>query len=219
MKRLLPYITILTFIFSCSSADNTNANQLANELSAEVEKIKEEAKKAEEEAKRAEEEAKRAEEEALKKKNSWQIDYYVDDFGDKTDEGFVYKTVKNGKFSNSATNGSDLVVKFLIEPNKLAIVLYEYSKNIVNGSANYPKSYKVKIKDSNDEVFEFTGENYGNRLQFDEEENKQLIDLIDASQKLKFSITEMSKYGTPSSYQFILKNGAGLKQKLDEISA
>ena len=77
----------------------------------------------------------------------------------------------------------------------------------------------MKIKDSNDEVFEFTGENYGNRLQFDEEENKQLIDLIDASQKLKFSITEMSKYGTPSSYQFILKNGAGLKQKLYEISA
>ena len=120
MKRLLPYITILTFIFSCSSADNTNANQLANELSAEVEKIKEEAKKAEEEeeSRRRSKESRRR---SFKKKNSWQIDYYVDDFGDKTDEGFVYKTVKNGKFSNSATNGSDLVVKFLIEPINLQL--------------------------------------------------------------------------------------------------
>ena len=54
MKILLPYLTILTFIFSCSSADNTKANQLINELSAEVEKLKEEAKKAEEEIKKAE---------------------------------------------------------------------------------------------------------------------------------------------------------------------
>ena len=42
MKILLPYLTILTFIFSCSSADNTKAHQLVNELSAEVEKFKEE---------------------------------------------------------------------------------------------------------------------------------------------------------------------------------
>jgi len=54
MKILLPYLTILTFIFSCSSADNTKSNQLINELSAEVEKFKEEAKKAEEEIKKAE---------------------------------------------------------------------------------------------------------------------------------------------------------------------
>ena len=54
MKRLLTYITILTFIFSCSSADNTKANQLSNELSIEVEKFKEEAKKAEEETNKSE---------------------------------------------------------------------------------------------------------------------------------------------------------------------
>ena len=60
----------------------------------------------------------------------WTNRFYVDDFGDKTNQGFIAQTVK-GKFSNSATQNSRLRVEIYISnANVMQNVpwfrLYEY---------------------------------------------------------------------------------------------
>ena len=68
----------------------------------------------------------------------WSKSFYVDDFGDKTNQGFISQTVK-GKFSNSATENSRLRVKILISnANVMENVpwfrLYEYDgRNPIKG--------------------------------------------------------------------------------------
>jgi len=71
---------------------------------------------------------------------SWEISYYIDEFGDPTDVGNL-KGVFSGTFSNTATNGSDLnvVMFFNISDNSEAefnIRLLEYGNQV----ATYSKS-------------------------------------------------------------------------------
>ena len=50
-----------------------------------------------------------------KLKGNWEIGYYVDDFGDKTNDSYVIGTF-TGTFSNSATSGSRLTVYVYLDP-------------------------------------------------------------------------------------------------------
>jgi hypothetical protein len=82
----------------------------------------------EKEKSRIEEEAKRLEE--AKKVGDWNKGYYVDDFGDRTSNGFISQTTK-GLFSNSATQNSPLRARMFINNANLEkqtpwFRLYEY---------------------------------------------------------------------------------------------
>ena len=93
-------------------------------------------KRLEEEKIKAEVEKKRLEE--LNSIGNWEKDFYVDDFGDETNNGFISQTVK-GKFSNSATQNSRLRVEIYISnANVMENVpwfrLYEYDgRNPIKG--------------------------------------------------------------------------------------
>ena len=77
---------------------------VAEQLSTYEPLCKEELRKAEEEKRMRKE---------LAKTGDWSKGYYVDEFGDKTKQGFITQSVK-GSFSNSATENSDLIVKINI---------------------------------------------------------------------------------------------------------
>jgi hypothetical protein len=68
----------------------------------------------------------------------WSKSFYVDDFGDETNNGFISQTVK-GKFSNSATQNSPLRVRMFIDnanvmENTPWFRLYEYDgRNPIKG--------------------------------------------------------------------------------------
>ena len=70
-------------------------------------------------------------------KSNWEIDYYIDTYGDKTDKGFAIGTFK-GTFSNSATNGSDLTVYVYLEPKSYSatIRLLEYGRSKISSGRN-----------------------------------------------------------------------------------
>lgn len=70
-------------------------------------------------------------------KSNWEIDYYIDSFGDDTDDSFVVGTF-TGTFSNSAANGAELTVFVYLDPSlpgSVTIRLLEYgSYKITAGS-------------------------------------------------------------------------------------
>ena len=156
-----------------------------------------------------------AEVEEKKKKSKWEIKYYVDEFGDRTENGYVYRVIDDGFFSNSATSNSKLSVKFLIEPNELTIMLLEYGSNYVKGSKKRPDNYEVALKIS-DQKYLFKAKNYSDRLTFDNKSSSEIIELIDKNDQIKFYIEEISDY-SKTSYKFNLLYGEGLITELIKI--
>ena len=77
----------------------------------------------------------------------WEVSYFVDDFGDPTDSGYITTAeLVEGKFSNSATTNAKLYVIFIITENKISIKMAEYGSNIVKGSSSYPDNYVIIFK-------------------------------------------------------------------------
>ena len=135
----------------------------------------------------------------------WEIEYFVDEFGEPTKEGFI--TTKNpiyGTFSNSATQNSDLRVHFIIDKEKsVAIKLFEYNgSNPVKG---YKDSYKVLVQDSKGERHTLDASNYdSDRLSFYSLDARKMFDILLQGGTIKFRI-EDSKRST-TNYNFTIKN-------------
>tara|TARA_B100000795_G_scaffold254803_1_gene225973 strand:- start:93 stop:941 length:849 start_codon:yes stop_codon:yes gene_type:complete len=113
-------------------------------------------KRLEEEKIKAEVEKKRLEE--LNSIGNWSKSFYVDDFGDETNEGFISQIVR-GKFSNSATQNSRLRVKIYISnANVMENVpwfrLYEYDgRNPIKGVYSQ-NGMKCRIKNQDNIISE-----------------------------------------------------------------
>lgn len=60
--------------------------------------------------------------------SDWEVSHYFDDYGDKTDRKFLAnKVLFKGRFSNSATDGSKLTARIVVEKDKgLILLFYEY---------------------------------------------------------------------------------------------
>ena len=78
----------------------------------------------------------------------WKFHYFVDEFGDDMESGFITTEVIDGKFSNSATQDSPLNVMFLVGPNYFAIMLFEYAgSNPVKAYTDHYYQILVKLGD------------------------------------------------------------------------
>jgi len=81
------------------------------------------------------------------------VKYYVDNFGDPTDHKYLYSVV-TGKFSNSATKDSLLLVGVLISDYEISFELNEYGDNQVAGSDYTSYVFMMKFPDGH--VFQKT---------------------------------------------------------------
>ena len=92
------------------------------------------------------------------KSGPWRITYYLDEFKQPTSDGFVGYATHNGTFSNSATKDSALMVMFLVDKEKIAIVLQEYGRNVVvNSSTRNLTVYNITMRTDDDSRYEMTG--------------------------------------------------------------
>jgi len=86
------------------------------------------------------------------KYGNWSLNYYVDEFGDKTDKKYIIIKDIDGSFSNSATQGSLLQVSMLIDSRYIDepyFKLYEYGgNNPLKGYYSDGHSYTCSIKNS-----------------------------------------------------------------------
>lgn len=86
--------------------------------------------------------------------SSWKVDYTQDEFGDDTDNSFIFGKF-SGKFSNTATSGSDLTVyvyyiKGSIGDNYFLFRLAEYGNHVATYTKSDLANLSIKI---NDEVY------------------------------------------------------------------
>ena len=110
----------------------------------------------------------------------------------------------SGTFSNTATQNSDLNVKFLItNANDVNIMLYEYANN--NPVKAYSsESYQVLIQDKDGNRVKLIATNYSDRLNFDKSASKQVHDILMKGGTIKFKIYELD---TPTTqYDFTIDN-------------
>lgn len=146
-----------------------------------------------------------------KENGIWNINYYIDDFGETTDESFVIGLVTDGKFSNSATEGSDLSVRILVDSDNVRLRLYEYSQN---NPIKDEGTLHLKIKDDNNNIKEFgfdvSKEGYCNIEEYLEGTAEEFLDLLMKNKKLR-CVGETNKYGSLSIYHFEI-NTKGFKK-------
>jgi hypothetical protein len=143
----------------------------------------------------------------------WEIIYYVDSFGDKTNEGFVTnKEFIEGTFSNSATRNSELLVYFLIGKDYFNIALLEYGSSRVMGNAKSPTKYSISLKDRNGAIYYTSGENYSDRIRVVSSGVSRIFELLSTGGVLKFNITENDHPTT--SYNFAIAESKGFEEAL-----
>ena len=150
----------------------------------------------------------------------WMINYFVDEFGDPTSQGFI-KTSINGKFGNSATTNSKLRVEFLISEGNVSLQLYEYAGNHSVSGKIMTKTYKIQIK-HNEKIVkggrknnkDFKATNYSDRMKVNY--SNELINLFSQGGKFKFYIIESGDYAN-GSYSFQIDDAVGFSNAYREL--
>lgn len=158
-----------------------------------------------EQKKKEAEEKERIRLENLNNTGIWSVQFYVDDFGEPTKEGYIKNTnLIRGTFSNTATQNSDLNVKFLItNSNDINIMLYEYASN--NPVKTYSSEiYQVLIQDKDGNRTKLVATNYSDRLSFDQASSKQVHNILMKGGTIKFKIYELEN--TTNEYNFTIDN-------------
>ena len=143
----------------------------------------------------------------------WKVNYYVDDFGDPTDSGYIsnlnissVSDMTTGTFSNSATTNAKLYIAFIIEKDTFSFKLLEYGSNAVTGSSGYPTYYKIKVKHNGKLIEGYSkiieGRNSSERISISNKKDlKKLLELFNSGGTMSFSIVEKTDYSA-STYRF-----------------
>lgn len=141
--------------------------------------------------------------ENLNNTGMWSVLYYVDEFGEPTQNGYIRNTSYiGGTFSNTATQNSDLNVRFLISnASDISIQLYEYGGN--NPVKAYSSErYRILIQDKDGKRYTLGATNYSDRLSFDNEASRQVHSILMKGGTIKFRIYESD---TPTTeYDFTI---------------
>lgn len=146
----------------------------------------------------------------------WTVRYYVDSFGEKTDNAYVTNARHiRGKFSNTATENSKLDIDFLVsEPSRLYIQLYEYASN--NPVKSYSKDvYTVLIQDKEGNRVEASAVNTSDRLKFDYIWSSEITKILKKGGTVKFRIIEDD---TPTTKYSFDVNADGYDNALKKLS-
>jgi hypothetical protein len=132
----------------------------------------------------------------------WNTEYYVDDFGDKTNETFEYFDVV-GVFTNSATTNSDcgFFVKHDGQTKSYTISIYPYNRKSKESwiSSTFQE---IKLKQPSGDVAVLSGFCYKKgQILFSEEDYPIFKDAISQSGDYTFLLNYEGKY-TESRYKF-----------------
>ncbi len=153
---------------------------------------------------------------------TWFEDYYVDDFGDPTEESYL-RGEFTGTFSNSATSGSALDVFVYCEKNMTAkdamisFRMIEYQSNVADFWLYDEDEIKIKVKINGKEYEDFIdyiGYSTINDPNIYIQRNLNetfdpIIDALENGDEISCLITAYSRYST-TTYRFKM-NSNGLK--------
>jgi len=135
----------------------------------------------------------------------WQVKYYVDEFEERTDQSYIIAKV-SGDFSNSATEGSKLGVRFLIDHQlSLSIFLYEYGgNNPVKRTGSINSKYDVLVQSSKGTRKKIRASNSSNRISIVGSNASTIVDFLKEGGEVKFLIVNVDREST--KYRFSVKD-------------
>ena len=175
MKRLMTLLLLLAMglsLCACGSAPTEEKNE-NEEPAADTQQQEEQGDDAGTEG----------ENDAEEESSLWELGYYVDEFNQPTEDGYVCNsTVFLGTFSNSATTNSLLYVNILVDEDDISIFLYEYGNSQVkNSSSSYDDEYNIKMRTADGTDHSFTGTMYcgDDRIFVDRAHISEVIDALD----------------------------------------
>lgn len=152
---------------------------------------------------------------------SWVIDCYVDEFDRDTDEQYIRGRF-DGKFSNSATSGSECDFLFFIDYYGdlpvLEVRLIEYGRHVVHASYD-DDHYSILMADKNDVRTTLEGVMIeGDRdIVLIGDDAQAIIDALLDGGPVSFAITEDQDYGVVSKYILTIDDPSGLDNALKKL--
>lgn len=122
----------------------------------------------------------------------WQMSYYVDEFKNPTNNGYITASV-NGVFSNTATTDSKLTAKFIVDSDNFSIKLYEYGSQEVK-SAGF-ESYAITILDTDGTKHYIHGliQKNGDRIEIRGDDKVELLKAFQKEGTISFYIEETNR--------------------------
>lgn len=130
----------------------------------------------------------------------WETKYYVDDFGDPTDQS--YETfLADGKFSNSATINSDAMYHFVKDENGLVVYVYEYKSRKATNINDVFTTVKIKTPSGKVKTFDkilFSKKGY---LYFNEIQTNELVETLKEKGDYTMVFSYVGKYSSGSNYK------------------
>ena len=131
---------------------------------------------------------------------AWELGEFKDEFGQTTGQKYIATTV-DGTFSNSATTNSSLIAVLQITSTEVAIMLWEYSRNLVKCSYSYDE-YSITMLDTENKKHYLNGTMYagGSRIYLDDDDKSTVINALKKSGTVSFYLV-YSEY-TTSTYLF-----------------
>jgi hypothetical protein len=129
----------------------------------------------------------------------WVENYYVDDFGDKTDQKYE-SFVAKGTFSNSATQNSEAEYIFIKDKESVIIKVYEYSRSLASSIDATFETIKIKQPNGSVATIKKVFFTKSGKLYFSEKQYTQLLESIKDIGTYTMVFDRSGKYSS-SSYK------------------
>ena len=151
----------------------------------------------------------------------WEVKYYVDDFQEPTDDGYVRSETITGTFSNSATTNSECDFVLVVDDWSITLFAYEYGWSQVQGTFG-DTSYTVKIRTGNGDEFTASAslDKGDDRIYiglFDSETREKILSALQEGGKISFLLTESDAYGVADSYLFTIDDASGFSAAYNQL--
>lgn len=148
-------------------------------------------------------------------KGLWKQNFYVDDFGDKTEARYIINYPRfKGSFSSYYDKKQNCEFELLIDDNNIAIIVYENYSNVkekeiknafdlIQQSIGNNTKYICKLKLDDTNIIQFTGNRIKERIYIDNTGKQVLLNCLTANQKAKILLKEENQYiSMPYEYLF-----------------
>lgn len=140
----------------------------------------------------------------------WEKKFFVDKYGDKTNNPYIYGEF-TGKFSNSATTNSKADGYWIISKNEVSIVILKYGSQRLKGASYETRFYDMSIKMQNgkEQGLDGTLSKNDDRITIDDYQNSWVTDILKRGGQIKIYIKGKYDPYKDEEYVFTMEDVSG----------
>ena len=151
---------------------------------------------------------------------AWEVDYYVDEFGNDTESKYVRNIdFIEGKFGNSATTNSLCNVRIGVDSNgRVWLKLLEYGDQVVKGTFSKNPYYISILRSDGTKETQLSANlsKNGSQIWLSEEASRTVISALLDGAPISFYVLEAGDYAS-ASYNFTVESTIGFEEAYRSI--